>query len=281
MVQQLGMIAGNGELPEIIAQQTSKDGQPLLAVALSAEVAAQLAPYCPSIVQYGPGQLTKIIRTLRQHAVRQVVLVGKVPKRLLFKTPRLDIRAIRLLSRVQDYRDVTLFRALITEFTREGLEVIEQTRLLRHLLAPAGVLGARQPSRQQWDDICYGFGQAKQLAAMDIGQTVVVYRRTILAVEAVEGTDAAIQRGCRFGQHGTTVVKVSRPQQDLRFDVPTIGPRTLQELIAGRAAVLAIEAGTTLMIRRPELIATANAQRIALVGVTPALLQQMHTGRRK
>jgi DUF1009 family protein len=280
-VQQLGMIAGAGELPKIIAQQTYRDGQPLPTVALSAEVAAQLAPYCPTIVQDSPGQLTNIIRALRQHAVRQVVIVGKVPKRALFKAPRLDLRAMRLLGRVQDYRDVTLLHALIAEFAQEGFEVVEQTRLLGHLVTPAGVLGSRQPSTRQWDDICYGYRQVKQLAAMDIGQTIVVHRRTVLAVEAVEGTDAAIQRGCGLGHRGAVIVKTSRPQQDMRFDIPTVGPQTLQELIAGRAAVLAVEAQTTLMIRLPELIATANAQRIALVGVSPALMQQRGANRRE
>jgi DUF1009 family protein len=271
-VHQLGMIAGAGELPEIIAQQTSQNGRPVPTVALSAEVATRLAPYCPTMVQHGPGQLTKIIRALRQHAVRQIVIVGKVPKRLLFESPRADLRTIRVLSRVQDYRDATLLQALIAEFAREGLEVVEQTRLLGHLLTPSGVLGTRQPNSGQWDDIRYGFSLAKALAALDIGQTVVIRRRTVLAVEAVEGTDMAIQRGCRLGRRGAVVVKVSRPQQDMRFDVPTVGPQTLQELVAGHAAVLAVEAGTTLMIRQPELIATANTQRIALVGVSPALL---------
>jgi hypothetical protein len=269
------MIAGTGELPEIIARQAYQDGQPLPTVALSAGVAAQLTPYCPTVVQYGPGQLTKIMRALQQHHVRQVVVVGKVSKQLLFETPRLDLRALRLLSRVRDYRDMTLLQALVAEFAREGLEIVEQTRLLGHLVTPEGVLGTRQPRRQEWQDIGYGFRQAKQLAAMDIGQTVVVRRQTVLAVEAVEGTDATIQRGCSLGQHGAVIVKVSRPQQDMRFDVPTVGPKTLQELIAGHATTLAVEAGATLMIRRSELIAMATTHRVALVGVSRALLQRV------
>jgi DUF1009 family protein len=136
-------------------------------------------------------------------------------------------------------------------------------------------LGTRQPSRREWEDIGYGFLQAKQLAGMDIGQTVVVRRQTVLAVEAVEGTDAAIQRGCSLGQRGAIIVKVSRPQQDMRFDVPTVGPKTLQELIAGRATTLAVEAGATLMLHRAELVATATAHRVALVGVSRALLQRV------
>jgi UDP-2,3-diacylglucosamine hydrolase len=269
----LGMIAGAGELPEIIARRAYAAGSPLPTVALSTHVAAQLTPYCPTLVHYGPGQLTKIIRTFQRHHVQQVVMVGKVEKRFLFENPRLDLRVLRGLSRIRDYRDVTLLRAIIAEFAEEGLEVIEQTRLLGHLVTPEGTLGKQRPSQRAWDDIRYGFARAKQLAALDIGQTIVVRRQTVLAVEALEGTDATIERGCQYGSRGTVVVKVSRPQQDMRFDVPTVGPHTLHRVIAGQAAVLAVEAGTTLMLRLPELVALADARRVALVGVSAASLQ--------
>jgi hypothetical protein len=225
------------------------------------------------VAQYGPGQLGKILRTLRQHAVQQVVIVGKVEKRFFFETPRLDLRTLRGLSRVRNYRDVTLWQGLAAEFAAEGIEVVEQTRLLGHLLTPTGVLGARHPRRREWEDIAYGFAHAKQLAGLDIGQTLVVRRQTVLAVEALEGTDATIQRGCQYARRGAVVVKVNRPTQDMRFDVPTVGPQTLRTLLAGRASVLAVEAGTTLMLYLSELIAMANAHRLALVGVSPTLLQ--------
>lgn len=267
-MQQLGMIAGAGELPELIVQQSQRDGCNLPTIALSVEVANRLAPYCPTLLQYGPGQLGKIIRTLKQHSVRQVVIIGNLPKPLLFGIPRLDLRALRLLSRAPNYQDVTLLHALIAEFAREGLEVVEQTRLLRHLLTPLGMLGSRQPTRRQWADIRFGFQQAKRLAAMDIGQTIVVRRQTVLAVEAVEGTDAAIRRGCHLGGRGAVVVKVSRPAQDMRFDVPTVGPQTLQALIDAGATALAVEAGTTLMLHRAQLVGAANTHRMALLGVS-------------
>jgi UDP-2,3-diacylglucosamine hydrolase len=269
----LGMIAGGGELPEIIARRAYAEGIPLPTVALSTHVAAQLTPYCPTLVHYGPGQLTKIIRTFQRHHVQQVVMVGKVEKRFLFENPRLDLRVLRGLSRMRDYRDVTLLRAIIAEFAEEGLEVIEQTRLLGHLVTPEGILGKQRPSQHAWDDIRYGFARAKQLAALDIGQTIVVRRQTVLAVEALEGTDVTIERGCQYGGRGTVVVKVSRPQQDMRFDVPTVGPHTLHRVIAGRAAVLAVEAGTTLMLRLQELVALADARRVALVGVSAVSLR--------
>ena len=273
------MIAGAGEFPVMIAQQAHQEGWALPTVALSAQVATALAPYCSTIVQCGPGQLTKILRVLRQHQVRQVVIVGKVQKHFLFEKPRLDLRALRVLSRVRDYRDGALFEALSVEFARAGLEIIAQTRLLGHLLTPEGVLGTRWPSKREWDDIRYGFAQAKHVVALDIGQTIIIRHRTVLAIEAVEGTDATIQRGGQYGRRGTVVVKVGRPQQDMRFDVPTVGPHTLQALIAARASVLAVEAGATLIVHRPELIAMANTHRIALVGVSPALLQRHETRR--
>ena len=268
----LGMIAGAGDIPLLIARQARRDDRPLPTIALSPQIAADLAPYCPILSQHGPGQLSRIIRTLRHYDVRQVVMVGKVEKRFLFQTPRLDLRALRRLGQLSDYRDVTMLKAVADEFAREGLQVVEQTRLLRHLLTPEGVFGRHQPDSRAWEDIGYGFAQAKQLASMDIGQTVVVRRRTILAVEALEGTDATIRRGCAFGR-GAVVVKVNRRQQDMRFDVPVVGPHTLTAAVEGRAGVLAVEAGTTVMLHLPELIATANAHRLALVGLTPALLK--------
>ena len=268
----LGMIAGAGDIPLLIARQARCDDRPLPTIALSPQIAADLAPYCPILCQHGPGQLSKIIRTLQHCNVRQVVMVGKVEKRFFFQTPRLDLRAMRRLGQLPDYRDVTLMDAVADEFAREGLQVVEQTRLLGHLLTPEGVFGRHRPDSRAWEDIGYGFAQAKQLASMDIGQTVVVRRRTILAVEALEGTDATIRRGCAYGR-GAVVVKVNRRQQDMRFDVPVVGPHTLAAVVEGRAGVLAVEAGTTVMLHLPELIATANAKRLALVGLTPALLR--------
>lgn len=268
----LGMIAGAGDIPLLIARQARRDDRPLPTIALSPQIAADLAPHCPILSQHGPGQLSKIIRTLQHHDVRQVVMVGKMEKRFLFQTPRLDLRALRRLGRLPDYRDVTMMQAVADEFAREGLQVVEQTRLLGHLLTPEGVFGRHQPDSRAWEDIGYGFAQAKQLASMDIGQTVVVRRRTILAVEALEGTDAVIRRGCAYGR-GAVVVKVNRRQQDMRFDIPVVGPHTLAAAVEGRAGVLAVEAGTTVMLHLPELIATADAHRLALVGLTPALLQ--------
>jgi DUF1009 family protein len=274
------MIAGAGEIPLLIARRACKEGWSLPTVALSEQVAAALTPYCPALVHCGPGQITKILRTLRRHDVRRVVIVGKVQKQFLFEKPRFDLRALRLLSRLRDYRDAAVFRAISAEFDREGLEIVAQTTLLGHLLTPEGVMTARRPSAREWDDIRYGFAQAKAIVALDIGQTLVVRHRTVLAVEAAEGTDEAIRRGCAYSRRGAIVVKVSPARLDARFDIPTVGPQTLEALRSGRASVLAVEAGTTFMLHRDDLLATANAHRIALVGVTPAILEHDATPRR-
>ncbi len=273
------MIAGAGEFPLLIARQAHESGCPLPTIALSAQVAAGLMPYCQTLAQYGPGQVTKILRELHKHGVKHVVIVGKVHKQFLFEKPRLDLRALRLLRQLRDYRDGALFQAMQQEFAREGIDIVEQTQLLGHLLTPAGVLGTRRPSAREWVDIRYGFAQAKQVVALDIGQTLVVRHRTVLAVEAVEGTDAAIQRGCRLGRRGAVVIKVSRPQQDFRFDIPAVGPDTLREVIAGQARVLAVEAGSTLMLHRDDLVASANAHRVSVVGVTPQMWEAEGAGR--
>ncbi len=273
-MQPLGMIAGAGEFPQFVAQQACREGRLLPTVALSAQIARLLAPYCPIITHCSLGQLGKLLRALRHYAVREVIVVGKVQKELLWHTPRLDLRTLRLLSQVRDYQDTTLWQAFVAELAREGIAVVEQTRLLAHLLTPEGVLTTRSPSRREWADIRYGFAQAKRLVALDIGQTVVVRRGTVLAVEAVEGTDATIRRGCAYGRRGTTVVKVGRHPPDMRFDVPAIGPHTVHEVIAGGATVLAVEAGTTFTLRLPEVVEAADAHGVALIGVSSRLLQQ-------
>ena len=160
-MQDLGMIAGAGEFPILIARKAHREGWPLPTVALSSQVATALEPYCHPLVQCGPGQVAKILRVLRQYQVRQVVIVGKVQKQILFERPRFDFRALRLLSRVRDYRDHAIFRAIGAEFAREGIEIIEQTQLLGHLLMPEGVLTRRQPTSREWDDIAYGFAQGQ------------------------------------------------------------------------------------------------------------------------
>jgi DUF1009 family protein len=193
-------------------------------------------------------------------------MVGKVEKRFLFETPRLDWRILRGLSRMRDYRDVTLLRAIIAEFAEEGLEVIEQTRLLGHLVTPEGILGKQRPSQRAWDDIRYGFARAKQLAALDIGQTIAVKSAAVVAVEAMEGTDAIIARAGQLAGAGVRIVKVAKPNQDMRFDVPVVGVSTIEAMKTAGATVLSVDAGKTLMIDGDAIVKAADEAGICIVG---------------
>jgi DUF1009 family protein len=197
--------------------------------------------------------------------VRDLVLIGKVSKDVLFRRWRLDNRAWRILRRAKSFQDDVLLAEIIREFASEGMRVVEQSYFLPDLCPKGGVLTRRRPTRREWQDIEYGFGAARSIGKLGIGQTIVVRHGTILAVEGMEGTDEAIMRGCRLAHEGAVVVKVSRPGQDLRLDIPTVGMKTLQVMREGRATVLAIEAGKTLVLGGEEFSRAADDASISVV----------------
>lgn len=263
----LGLIAGDGEAPSLIAGEARKQGRRLVTVSLSKAAARLLDPLSDSLVTCGVGQAQKIIASLQRGQVRQLVLAGKVRKRLLFENPRFDRRALRLLRRARQHDDGALLRLIIDELQQEGFEVLSQLPFLGPYLAPAGCLGRRRPSPRQWQDIEAGLAVARRLADLEVGQTVVVKNTTILAVEAVEGTDDAVRRGCALARGGGVVVKVSRSAQDYRFDVPAVGLQTIENLKEAGGRVLAVEAQRTLLLQRQEMLGVADRAGISVVGV--------------
>jgi DUF1009 family protein len=219
------------------------------------------------------GELNRLFAFFREASVEQVVMVGKVPKTTLWKDPsafRPDPRAIALLGRLADRKDDSILGAIAEELETEGFPLIGQLDLAPELWAPEGVIGKIPPTEEQLGDIAFGWPIAKAIGDLDIGQTVVVRGRAVLAVEAIEGTDAAIRRGSALGEKGATVVKVAKPRQDLRFDVPTVGPDTLATLVECGVGVLALEAGRTVILEREAIAATADDHGISIVGVDPA-----------
>ena len=180
-----------------------------------------------------------------------------------------DERGLAFISRLPSLKDDVILRGVAQELEAEGITVVESTRFLSSLLAQEGVLTTSTPNEQQWADVRLGFTVAKEVGRWDIGQSVVVKRGTVLAVEGVEGTNAAVRRGGELGGAGAVVVKVSKPQQDLRFDVPAVGPDTIAVMREVGASVLALEAGKTLMLDKPELLLAADAQGISVVGLNP------------
>jgi UDP-2,3-diacylglucosamine hydrolase len=265
MADGVGLVAGEGELPTIVARAILARGLEVVAIALSDPVYRQLQPLVCRLHCFGPGQANKIIDALKGESVRDVVIIGKVSKAMLFHRWRFDSRAWRILRRVKSFRDDALMAEVICELESEGIRVVEQSRFIPDLCPTEGVLTQRRPTRREWQDIEYGFNAARRIGQLGIGQTVVVKRGTVLAVEGLEGTDEAVARGCRLAQAGAVVVKVSRPGQDLRLDMPTIGMKTLEVMREGQATALAIEAGKTIVVGGVAFTRAADDAGISIV----------------
>lgn len=269
----LGLIAGRGRLPGEVARAARRRGRRVVAVVFAGETDAALAAEVDQLVRIHLGELEALIAALRQAGARQAVMAGKIAKTHMygdFGALRADARALALLGRLGDRRDDAILGALADTLEAEGIRLLPQAELVPELLAPEGPLGSVVPGPEQRRDVAFGWQIAKAMGGLDIGQTVVVRDRAVLAVEAIEGTDAAIRRGGELGRAGACVVKVAKPKQDPRFDLPAIGTDTLDALLEARATVLAVEAGRTLVLDREALTARADAAGVAVLGVSEA-----------
>ncbi|MGH7787275.1 MAG: LpxI family protein, partial [Candidatus Binatia bacterium] len=226
-MERIGLIAGNGTFPLLFARTARAAGLQVIAVAHEGETVAGLAAAVDHLTWIKVGQLDTIVRTFQAHGVRRAVMAGGIHKAALLEHFAPDERGMRFLQTLTQWSDDALLRGVAAELEGEGIAVVESTLFLGSLLTPEGALTARQPDEAQWQDVRYGLAVAKGIGAFDIGQTVVVKSRMVLAVEAVEGTDAALRRGGALARGGAVVVKVSKPGQDLRFDVPAVGPATV------------------------------------------------------
>ena len=262
-----GLIAGNGELPVCLAKSAQRSGFDVIAVSLSPSNRKQLEKYCSKVYSYGAGELQKIVATLHAENVKQLTFIGKVSKGMLFRNPRLDKRALKLIQNLKRLNDDGIMLSFINELDKENIEVLDQTIFIKDVLVTRGVLGNIQPTSTQTEDINYGFELAKEMGRLDIGQTVVVQNKMVLAVEAIEGTDKAIERGCKLGSVGSVVVKVSKPKQDKRFDIPTVGMNTLRTMYRYGARVLAVEADETFIVEKSRMIKFADSRNIVVVAV--------------
>ncbi len=266
-MERIGLIAGNGTFPLVFARTARQQGLAVVAVAHEGETPPELGDCVDHITWIKVGQLDTIVRTFQAHGVRRAVMAGGIHKAALLEHFAPDERATRFLGRLTQWSDDTLLRGVAQELEGEGIAVVESTLFLATLLTPEGPLTPRQPDAAQWGDVRYGLAVAKGIGAWDIGQTVVVKSRIVLAVEALEGTDAALRRGGALGRGGAVAVKVSKPGQDLRFDVPAVGPATVAVCHEAGVAVLALEAGTTLLLERAAVLQAAAAADLAIVGV--------------
>jgi DUF1009 family protein len=263
----IGLIAGNGRFPIIFADNARRLGLRVSAVAHEGETEPELERHVDRIHWIKIGQLNKLIQAFKDDGVRQAVMLGGIKKTHVFTTVRPDFRTLALATRLALWKDDDILREFAAELEREGITICESTFGLDGILVEEGTLTSRQPSKKEWDDIRYGWEVAWEIGRLDIGQCVVIKDRVVVAVEAVEGTDGAITRGGTLAKEGAVVVKRCKPQQDLRFDLPAIGPRTIEVMASVKAAVLAVEAGRTVMLDRDLLIRKAEDEGIAVVGV--------------
>ncbi len=261
------LIAGNGRFPLLFAENARRLGYRVSAVALTGETDPSLEGAVDRLHWIALGQLGRLIKAFKKDGVQQAVMVGGVKKTHLFSGIRPDLRSLALLRRVTVPKDDMLLRAIAAELESEGIAIRESTFGLTGLLVEEGKLTRRAPTRKEWRDIEFGWEMAKTVGALDIGQCVVVKERVVVAVEAVEGTDQAIRRGGKLARGGAVVVKRFKPQQDRRFDLPAVGPITIEVMAESGAAVLAIEAGRALRLDRAVAIAAADEAGIAIVGI--------------
>jgi UDP-2,3-diacylglucosamine hydrolase len=270
----IGLLAGWGRFPVLFAQKATSLGIPVVCVGIRGMAdRTALEPHCRRFYWTRLAALGRPIRCFKREGVRRWTMAGKVFKTRMFSPARLftllpDLRMIRFyfFRRRRDNADDTLTLGIIDEFARDGLECTSALDLCPELLVRPGVLTTRHPTTREEADIEYGWRLAKEMGRLDVGQSVAVRDRAVLAVEAIEGTDAAIRRAgelCPAG--GFVVVKVAKPQQDMRFDVPTVGPSTIQSIRAAGGKVLAIEAGKTILIDEAETVRSANEAGITIV----------------
>ncbi len=279
-IQKLGLIAGNGQFPFLVLRQAIRQNVPVVVVAIREETFPEIEEFASdsgvSIHWLDLGQLGKLIRLFKEADVTQALMAGQVKHARIFSgkgnssskwgvtVP--DMKMMGLLASLPRKSTRTLLEGVIGVLEKEGFECIDSTVLLKPLLAESGVLTRRHPNGEEQKDIDYGRSVAREIARLDVGQTIVVKDQAVVAVEAMEGTDATIRRAAQLvGRQRLTVVKVSRPDQDMRFDVPVIGLETFEVLGECNVSALSLDADKTLMIDRDEFIKKADASGIAIV----------------
>ncbi|MFQ5992901.1 MAG: LpxI family protein, partial [Nitrospiraceae bacterium] len=243
-------------------------GYSVTAVAHIGETSPELESYVERIHWIKIGQFNKLIKAFKEDGVRQAVMLGGIKKTHVFTTVIPDLRALTVASRLRQFKDDAILREVAAELEREGITIRESTFGLRGVLVEEGPLTKRSPSQTEWEDLQYGWTVARETGRLDIGQCVIVKDRVIVAVEAAEGTDETIRRGGALAGTGASVVKRCKPQQDLRFDLPAVGPATIETMESVKASALALEAGRSVLLDREVTIARAERAGIAVIGIS-------------
>jgi DUF1009 family protein len=267
----IALIAGNGVYPETFVRAARKAGvKRLIAAAFTDETNPGLAHKVDAIEWFRVGQLSKMIKFFEREKVQHAVMVGQIAPKNLFDL-RPDIRTLMMIARLKQRNAESLFGGIADELKKDGIELLPATTFMEEFIPTAGHVAGPDPKKRRWEDAQYGFNIAKASSKLDIGQTVVVRNGTVLAVEAFEGTNECIKRGGALGKGGATMVKVSKPHQDMRFDVPVIGPDTISTAATAGVDVIAIESGKTLILDQTEVFRLCAEHRVSLLALNGTL----------
>lgn len=261
-----GLIAGNGQFPFLVVEGAKKSGVSLSVVAIKEETDKRLEDVAENIIWLGLGQLGKMISYFKQQDVTQAMMAGQVKHVQIFSGSLPDMRMMKMLWNLPRRNTDALIGGVADEMAKEGIELIDSTTLIKDHLAPKGVMTKRSPIDMEQQNIDYGLHIANEIARLDLGQTIVVRSAACVAIEAMEGTDETIIRAGKLANGKLTVVKVAKPAQDMRFDVPVIGVPTIENMIAAGATCISVTAGKTLLFNREEMLKLADRNKIAVVG---------------
>ncbi len=265
--EKIGIIAGSGQFPLLFIEAAKKAGRKTVVIAHHNETSPEVADAADECCWVKLGQLGKIIKFFHRSGVGETVFVGAITKTRIFRDILPDMKGLTLWNKIDVKQDDAILRAVAGVLEKEGVKVLESTLYLQHLLFPFGVLTRKKPDKNQRLDIEFGWKNARAIGAMDIGQCVVVRNCSVVAVEAIEGTDATIARGGALAREKAVVVKVRKPGQDFRFDLPATGVKTIETLASVDGAVLAVEAGQSLLFDPDAMIRAADAAGLVVVGV--------------
>jgi DUF1009 family protein len=267
-MDKIGLIAGNRRFPVIFSEEAKKKGCYIVAAGIKGETSWQLKKYVDKLYWVSLSELSRIIDIFKSEGVKKVIMAGQIsPVRLFSREVRNSKEIQELLLNMVDRKANTIFAAIAKKLEKEGLELIDSSTYLKDYMPAKGTLTKRQPAPLEWEDIYFGINLARKVADLDIGLTVAVKNKAIVGVEALEGTDNLIRRAGRIARSAMVVAKVARPNQDMRFDLPVIGLKTIKTLINAKASCLAIEAGKTLFLDMKASLALADKKGIAIVVV--------------
>ena len=264
-----GLIAGNGQFPFLVVEGALKQGVSLAVVAIKEETDPRINEIAENVTWVGIGQLGKMISFFKKQGVTQAIMAGQVKHVQIFSGAIPDLRMVKMLWNLPRRNTDALIGGVADEMAKEGIELIDSTYFIKDQLASEGVLTKRKPTDFERENIEYGLHIASGTARLDIGQTIVVRSKACVAIEAMEGTDATIRRAGELANGKLTVVKVAKPDQDMRFDVPVVGVPTIETMIAAGATCLSITAGKTLIFDREEMLRSANLKKICIIGSPP------------